>query len=716
MVCEYCGMQENTVLCVVCKKEYCNNRKDCISHIVFHLVKNKHKTVQTDRVLSCAVCGDSNIFRLGFHNNDVVCRECSAGSWEPAIQERCLISRVAGSSFTQLGKKELSDMEDGAAGLESVKPTFGRSEYIRVFHMLIMAESEEERKYKESLREENVTVVFYYEKSLMGSFVNKLDSDLKISMGDELRIEHVDGTRVGAVVLRSGEKIVVRIHKGHDSAQSILSEARNAKEVKKPGCLVQFVWKPVSYKRMVHALHRVPGSPIFRTLLRGARETHSDVSTECSLNASQKLAIQGALTRKLTLIQGPPGTGKTVTSAEIVRRLVNDGYKVLVVAPSNIAVDQITREIHKAGVNVLRVMSKNREGTESSVEEICLHNVVKKASSKGKKIHDHRDSHSKAAEGLCSDVSYKQDIRKRLVEKADVIACTCITAGSSLFNKCVFPVVLIDEAVQATEPQSLVPLIYGCSKLILVGDHKQLGSTILSKRAARAGLTCSLFERMLRVGVVPYLLTTQYRMHPELCEYPSQKFYDGYIRTGIAPMRRTCFMSPTFFYCSYGKEELSSSGTSFLNRTEAFVVKSVVGYFQQNRVLGCQIGVITFYEGQRAHLQSQLPDVEVANVDGYQGREKDFIVISLVRSNEHQGIGFVKDARRVNVALTRAKYGLVIVGNPNTLLKNSLWKDLLTFYDKKGWIYEGSMNDLRSVSLTKHVFDFKAIADALHNT
>jgi regulator of nonsense transcripts 1 len=734
MVCEYCGMHQNIVLCVVCKKEYCNNRKDCMSHIVFHLIKNKHKEIQTDRAFGCAVCGDSNVFRLGFCNKDVVCRECSLGSWESLIQERCLIDKVAGSLYTQLDKKELADMEDGTASFECMKTTFRKHEYLRAFHMLIMAESEEEKKYKESLKEENVTMFFHYEKSLMGSFINRLDSDLKISMGDELNIEHADGTRFGAMVLRDGEKITMRIHRGHESVEDIFCEAKKGKEIRKQGFTVRFVWNPVSYKRMVYALYKVPRSPIFRTILKGVQEVHGSAPAESNFNESQKLAIQAALTRRLTLIQGPPGTGKTLTSAEIVRLLVRDGYKVLVVAPSNTAVDQLTYEIHKLGVKVLRVMSKNREGTESTVEEVCLHNKVKRIRLKGQRAHEERPArgNSKNFEGpsrartlrsVRRDVTDAEtsreemkEIKKRLVESSEVITCTCITAGSSLFNKCEFPVVLIDEAVQATEPQSLVPLVYGCTKLILVGDHKQLGPTILNKKAARAGLACSLFERMLRAGVVPYLLTTQYRMHPELSEYPTQRFYGGYIKTGIVPMKRTCFMSPTFFYCSYGKEELSSSGTSFLNRTEAFIVKSVVEYFRKNRVLSSQIGVITFYEGQRAYLQSQLPDVEVANVDGYQGREKDFIVISLVRSNDYQGIGFVKDMRRVNVALTRAKYGLVIVGNPNTLLKNSLWKDLLTFYDNKGWIYEGAMNDLRPVLLTKRLFDFKAIADALYNT
>ncbi|RHY53987.1 hypothetical protein DYB30_005986, partial [Aphanomyces astaci] len=163
---------------------------------------------------------------------------------------------------------------------------------------------------------------------------------------------------------------------------------------------------------------------------------------------------------------------------------------------------------------------------------------------------------------------------------------------------------------------------------------------------------------------------------------------------------------PTFFYICLGTEEISSSGTSYLNRTEASNCEKVVTHFLKAGVLPSQIGVITPYEGQRAYIvnfmqrngpmRSQLyKDVEVASVDSFQGREKDLIILSCVRSNEHQGIGFLSDQRRLNVALTRAKYGVILLGNPRVLAKQELWNDLLNHYRDQSLVVEGSLNNLQ---------------------
>lgn len=162
---------------------------------------------------------------------------------------------------------------------------------------------------------------------------------------------------------------------------------------------------------------------------------------------------------------------------------------------------------------------------------------------------------------------------------------------------------------------------------------------------------------------------------------------------------------PTFFYICLGAEEISSSGTSYLNRTEASNVEKIVTTFLKAGVLPSQIGVVTPYEGQRAYvvsymqrngpMRSQLyKDVEVASVDSFQGREKDLIILSCVRSNDNQGIGFLSDQRRLNVALTRAKYGTIVLGNPRVLAKQSLWNSLLNHYRDNQLIVEGPLNNL----------------------
>lgn len=273
---------------------------------------------------------------------------------------------------------------------------------------------------------------------------------------------------------------------------------------------------------------------------------------------------------------------------------------------------------------------------------------------------------------------------------------------------------LIDEATQAIEAEALIPIVLGAKQLVMVGDQCQLGPVIMCKKAAKAGLTRSLFERLISLGIRPIRLEVQYRMHPCLSEFPSNAFYEGSLQNGATEAEKTLAgvdfpwpnpSKPMFFYVSNGFEEISSSGTSYLNRTEASSVEKMVTMLLKGGVVPGQIGVITPYEGQRSYVVSHMAragsmhedlygEVEVASVDSFQGREKDFIILSCVRSNEHQGIGFLSDARRLNVALTRAKYGCVVLGNPRILARDPLWNDLINHYKDAECLVEGSLNNL----------------------
>jgi hypothetical protein len=204
-------------------------------------------------------------------------------------------------------------------------------------------------------------------------------------------------------------------------------------------------------------------------------------------------------------------------------------------------------------------------------------------------------------------------------------------------------------------------------------------------------------------------------MHPALSEFPSNTFYEGSLQNGVTAAERLMPSVdfpwpvpdvPMFFYATTGQEEISSSGTSYLNRTEAAMVEKLVSRFLKGGVNPQQIGVITPYEGQRSFLVNYMQyngtmrkelyeQLEVASVDAFQGREKDYIVVTCVRSNEHQGIGFLNDPRRLNVALTCAKYGTIIVGNPKVLSKQPLWNNLLVHFKERGCVVDGPLNSLR---------------------
>ena len=204
-------------------------------------------------------------------------------------------------------------------------------------------------------------------------------------------------------------------------------------------------------------------------------------------------------------------------------------------------------------------------------------------------------------------------------------------------------------------------------------------------------------------------------MHPCLSEFPSNVFYEGSLQNGITTDERTALsvdfpwpqpQRPMMFLATLGQEEISSSGTSYLNRTEATICEKVVTRLLRSGVLPSQIGIITPYEGQRAYVVQYMQfngalrkelykEIEVASVDAFQGREKDYILLSCVRSNDHQGIGFLDDPRRLNVALTRAKYGLVILGNPKVLSRHPLWHRLLTHFKSVLCLVEGPLNNLK---------------------
>lgn len=237
----------------------------------------------------------------------------------------------------------------------------------------------------------------------------------------------------------------------------------------------------------------------------------------------------------------------------------------------------------------------------------------------------------------------------------------------------------------------------------------------MCKKASRAGLSQSLFERLVVLGIRPIRLQVQYRMHPALSAFPSNVFYEGSLQNGVTEIERQLTGvdfpwpqpdKPICFWSTTGQEEISSSGTSYLNRTEAANIEKLATRFLKSGIRPEQIGIITPYEGQRAYIVSYMQhqgslhaklylEIEVASVDAFQGREKDIILLSCVRSNEHQGIGFLNDPRRLNVALTRAKYGLIIVGNPKVLSRQPLWHHLLVFYKEKRVLVEGPLSALK---------------------
>jgi regulator of nonsense transcripts 1 len=277
-------------------------------------------------------------------------------------------------------------------------------------------------------------------------------------------------------------------------------------------------------------------------------------------------------------------------------------------------------------------------------------------------------------------------MRDDILDRAQVLCCTCIGSGHELLDGRRFSRVLIDEATQATEPATLVPLVRGARQVVLVGDHRQLPPTVISQRAERGGLGRSLFERLVEMGIEPHLLRIQYRMHPSISLFPNQQFYEGRLEDGVEASQRPAprgmlwpdWDTPMAFLPVQEGEVRSPDGNSKENPAEASWVSRILEQLLDGGELEMSdIGIITPYAGQvraiRDSIQERLESVEVRTVDGYQGREKEVIIFSCVRSNSEGNVGFLADSRRLNVALTRAKRGLIVIGDPETLRHDTEW-------------------------------------------
>lgn len=601
----------------------------------------------------------------------------------------------------------------------------------RVIGSLIKTESENDRRMKEEQSRSSLAVRW----DLGG--VNKrrvvyFVSDIKALYGDELRIKHaaLKWECVGTVKgMTANEEIALELRPGKASTKAP-TETHS-------GFSVDVVWKATSFDRMHAAMrtfavnetsvsgylfHRILGHEVAEQVITVSKmPARLSAPGLPSLNPPQETAVRSVLGSPLSLIQGPPGTGKTVTSATIVYHLSKTSKgQVLVCAPSNIAVDQLAEKIAATGLKVVRVVAKSRELLMSSVDHLTLHSQIRH-------VDDRDDSELNKLMRLreeLGELSDRDDRRLRtlrrgaereLLSAADVICATCVTAGDPRLASFRFRCVLVDEATQATEPEALIPIVHGCKQLVFVGDQCQLGPVITDKRAAAAGLGQSMFERLMALGARPIRLVVQYRMHPSLSEFPSNTFYEGSLQNGVTEEDRTAPKEefpwidpkrPMMFWSQQGIEEVSSSGTSFLNRIEAQAIEKAVTHLMRAGVEPLRIGVITPYEGQRAYIVSHFGragtlrqdlyrDIEVASVDSFQGREKDYILLSCVRSSENQGLGFVADQRRLTVALTRSRLGIVLVGNPKVLGRQALWANLLSFYKENEVLVEGPLTSLK---------------------
>jgi ATP-dependent RNA/DNA helicase IGHMBP2 len=447
------------------------------------------------------------------------------------------------------------------------------------------------------------------------------------------------------------------------------------------------------------------------------------------LNSKQNEAVNKILqANELAVVHGPPGTGKTTTLVQAIRAIIDRGEKqVLVVAPSNTAVDLLSEKLSEEGLNVLRVGNPTRVSErllsltlDSRMAEHPTSKEIKRLKKQASEFrdmaHKYKRQFGKAereqrkalfteVHKILKDVDrMEQYIIDDVTGKAQVVAATLVGASHYTVRDLRYNTVIIDEAGQALEPACWIPILKG-KKVILAGDHQQLPPTIKSEEAARGGLRDTLLEKCVRLhpeSVV--LLQEQYRMHEHIMSYSSKVFYQGLLRAhdSVANHLVHAEQLPVEFVDTAGcgfDEKLENTAIS--NPEEAaFLIKHLTQLLQSisehyKGQPAPTIAVISPYREQvhvlrdlLAHapdLQPYLDKIAINTIDGFQGQERDMVYISMVRSNAEGVIGFLSDIRRMNVAMTRARKKLVIVGDSATLSRLPFYTDFIAYTEEMGF-------------------------------
>jgi ATP-dependent RNA/DNA helicase IGHMBP2 len=444
---------------------------------------------------------------------------------------------------------------------------------------------------------------------------------------------------------------------------------------------------------------------------------------DLTLNASQHAAVHFALTAQdVAIIHGPPGTGKTTTLVELIRQITRRGERVLAVAPSNLAVDNLLEKVLAAGEKAIRlghparVLPELRQHTLDILVE--THPDIRLANKLAREAYALRGQAAKytrakpqpgaryamrqeARELLADARKIEDQVIERILDGAMVICATSTGLDRNILGERTFEWCIMDEASQSTEPGAWIPLQFA-RRLVLAGDHFQLPPTVVSTEAAAAGFNVSLLERLVKeLGPqIARRLDVQYRMHTDIMTFSSREFYESSLLAhesvashqlrdlqGVEANDLT--VAPVDFIDTAGAsydEQVEPEGESRLNPLEAELVLRKVQALLDAGISATDIAVISPYAAQVRLLREWVKqgEVEIDSVDGFQGREKEAVIVTLVRSNRENEIGFLADVRRMNVALTRARRKLIVIGDSATITAHPFYQRLVDYFESIG--------------------------------
>ncbi|MBQ0073329.1 MAG: AAA family ATPase [Prevotella sp.] len=508
-----------------------------------------------------------------------------------------------------------------------------------------------------------------------------------------------------------GDRMVVSV----PSSQHVLELERLTDE----GLGVQLYFDETSYKTMLHALDDVTNGKghrltELREIFAGNQAPRKLTMQPMSfpwLNKTQEKAVNEVLWAKdVAIVHGPPGTGKTTTLVEAIYETLRRETQVLVCAQSNMAVDWISEKLVDHGVPVLRIGNPSRVNDkmlsftyerqfESHPDYPELWAVRKSI----RQVHADRKKGEKTHQKIARLRERAQELEMRinqsLFSDARVIACTLVGAANKILVGQKYSTLFIDEAAQALEPACWIA-IRKAGRVVLAGDHQQLPPTIKCFEAMKQGLGKTLMERIVEnQPSAVTLLGVQYRMNEAIMKFSSDWFYDGKLLSDASVQHRSVldYEKPIVWINSDEPEQFVGESHGRINKAEAeLLLLHLQGYINKigvSRFLeeNIDVGIISPYRVQTQYIRQQIRRreefrkvrhlISVNTVDGFQGQERDIILISLVRSNEHGQIGFLSDLRRMNVAMTRARMKLLIFGNANTLAHSAFYKKLLSYIE-----------------------------------
>ncbi|MBK8515027.1 MAG: IGHMBP2 family helicase [Saprospiraceae bacterium] len=502
---------------------------------------------------------------------------------------------------------------------------------------------------------------------------------------------------------------------------------------------VEMIYDDRPYKVMTDAVNDVLKSPLMhiqsinQALFQGEftqelLPNSEDINFEClnKLNQSQKEAVKmGIRIPFLGIIHGPPGTGKTTTLVALAEVLLQNEKRILVCAPSNNAVDLMADKLNSRGISVLRIGNITRihdDLIHLTIDEkvrnhpdwahikkvrIQARETEKKASQFKRQFgaaeKDNRSALRKEARDLRKWASELEDrLINSLIRGAQVIATTLIGVSNRVIKDLFFETVIIDEASQALEPECWNAILKA-KRVILAGDHKQLPPTVKSKEAMKLGFDRTILDTLSDKINECILLDTQYRMHGSIMSFSNLRFYKSKLLSDSGVVYRSLRNDtlPLVFIdtAGCGFDELSPGDSrSYLNEGEYNIIREHI-LLHIEKFAGCTIGIISPYKDQVRYIRQQIVDdivlnsldIEVNSIDGFQGQEKEIIYISLVRCNDIGDIGFLKDERRLNVAMTRAQKKLIILGDSATIAQHEIYASLIAHVEAQGH-YDSAWN------------------------